>query len=174
MDHRRTPSRNLYVPSSWFVVLTIVACLAAVGGLGWLLVVGDTSKDSATPPSATATTPAPEPTETEPTETEPTPTPTPTPTETETVSRDTPVSVLNNTGTPGAAGAFSTKVEDAGWTVGGVGNWRGSVAENTVYYPDGLQEQAEQLAKDVGIDRVLPRVDPMRTDRLTIILSGPQ
>ena len=82
--------------------------------------------------------------------------------------------MLNNTGIPGAASAFSTKVEDAGWTVGGVGNWRGSVGENTVYYPEGLQDQAEQLAKDVGIDRVMPSVANMRTDRLTIILSGPQ
>lgn len=172
MDHRRTPSRSAYVPSSWFIVFSIVAVLAAAGGLGWLLVDGnDGSKDTATPPSASATTPAPEPTET----IEPTPTPTPTPTETEpTVARDTPVSVLNNTGTAGAAGAFSTKVEDAGWTVGGVGNWQGSIGQNTVYYPEGLQDQAEQLAKDVGIDRVMPRVDPMRTDRLTIILSGPQ
>ncbi|MEO6604750.1 MAG: LytR C-terminal domain-containing protein [Aeromicrobium sp.] len=173
MDHRRTPSRNLFVPSSWFVVFTIAACLIAVGGLGWVLVKGDSSDDTATPPNVTTTTTqAPEPTDTEPTAT---PTPSPTPTETETaVSRDTPVSVLNNTGTPGFAGDFSTKVKVAGWTVGGVGNWRGSVGENTVYYPDGLQDQAEQLAKDVGIDRVKPRVDPMRTDRLTIILSGPQ
>lgn len=173
MDHRRTPSRNLFVPSSWFVVFTIVVCLAAVAGLGWLLVKGDSSKDkdTATPPSASATTAAPEPTATEPTETEPTATPT----ETEpTVARDTEVSVLNNTGTSGVAGAFATKVKDAGWTVGGVGNWRGSVGQNTVYYPEGLQDQAEQLAKDVGIERVMPRVDPMRTDRLTIILSGPQ
>lgn len=169
MDHRRTPSRNAYVPSSWFIVFTVTAVLAAAGGLGWLLVNGDESNDTATPPSATTTTPAPEPTET----TEPTPSPTPTETE-PTVSRDTPVSVLNNTGTAGAAGAFSTKVKDAGWTIGGIGNWQGSIGQNTVYYPEGLQDQAEQLAKDVGIDRVMPRVDPMRTDRLTIILSGPQ
>jgi hypothetical protein len=84
------------------------------------------------------------------------------------------VSVLNNTGTPGAAGAFSTKVKTAGWTVGGVGNWRGSVPEDTVYYPPGHEAEAKQLGQDVGISRVLPRVDPMRTDRLTIILAGPQ
>jgi len=169
VEHRNTPSPNIFVPSSWFIVLTVVACLVAAGGLGWLLVEGDTSKDTATPPSASATTPAP--TET----TEATPTPTPTPTETEPeIARDTPVSVLNNTGVAGAAGAFSTKVKAAGWTVGGIGNWRGSVGQNTVYYPDGLQDQAELLAKDVGIDRVLPLVANMRTDRLTIILSGPQ
>lgn len=170
MDHRRTPSASAYVPSSWFIVVTIVVVIAAAGGLGWLLLdTDDGSKDTATSPSASATTQAPEPTETA------EPTPTPTPTETEpTVARDTPVSVLNNTGTAGAASAFATKVEDAGWTVGGVGNWQGSIGQNTVYYPEGLQDQAEQLAEDVGIDRVMPRVDPMRTDRLTIILSGPQ
>ncbi len=168
MDHRRTPSSNLFVPSSWFVVLTVVACLAAAGGLGWLLVKGDSSTNTATQPTASATTPAPTPTETE-------PTPTPTPTETEpAVARDTPVSVLNNSGIPGAASAFSSKVIDAGWTLGGVGNWRGAVEGNTVYYPEGLQDQAELLAKDVGIDRVRPSVANMRTDRLTIILSGPQ
>lgn len=144
--------------------------LFAAAGLGWLLIdTDDGSKDTATPPSATATTPTPTPTET----TEPTPTPTPTETE-PTVARDTPVSVLNNTGTPGAAGEFRTKVEAAGWTVGGIGNWQGSIGQNTVYYPEGLQDQAEQLAEDVGIDRVMPSVAPMRTDRLTIILSGPQ
>ncbi len=169
MNHRRTPSRNLFVPSSWFVVLTIAACVAATAAIGWLLVKGDGSADVATPPSATATTPAPEPTDTV------DPTPTPTPTETKpAVARDTPVSVLNNTGVAGAATTFATKVESAGWTVGGVGNWRGSIGENTVYYPAGLQDQAQQLATDVGIARVKPTVANMRTDRLTIILSGPQ
>ncbi len=175
VDHRRTPSRNLFVPSSWFVVLTVGACLASVAVIGWLLVEGDASTEVATPPSATATTTAPEPTDTA------DPTPTPTPTETPTasepepaVARDTPVSVLNNTGVAGAATTFATKVESAGWTVGGVGNWRGSIGENTVYYPAGLQDQAQQLANDVGITRVKPAVDNMRTDRLTIILSGPQ
>ena len=43
-----------------------------------------------------------------------------------------------------------------------------------MYYPPGLQAQAELLAKDVGIDRIRPAVAPMRTDRLTIILSGQQ
>ena len=170
MEHRKTPSRNLFVPSSWFIVLTIAACLAAAAGIGWLLVKGDDSTDTVTPPSASATTPAPTDTTAS-----PSPTPTPTPSETEPpVARDTPVSVLNNTGVAGAAGTFADKVKNAGWTVGGVGNWRGSIGQNTVYYPTGMQDQAEQLAKDVGIDRVRPRIDPMRTDRLTIILSGPQ
>ena len=173
MEHRKTPSRSLFVPSSWFIVLTIAACLAAVAGIGWLLINGDDGTDTATPPSASATTAAP--TETTAPTPSPTPTPTPTPSETASpVSRDTPVSVLNNTGVSGAAGTFAAKVRSAGWTVGGVGNWRGSIGQNTVYYPTGMQDQAEQLAKDVGIDRVKPRIDPMRTDRLTIILSGPQ
>jgi hypothetical protein len=56
----------------------------------------------------------------------------------------------------------------------GIGNWTGSIPANTVYYPPGLQSQAERLAKDVGIGRVRPSVSPMRSDRLTIILSGAQ
>lgn len=179
MEHRKTPSRNVYVPPSWLVVVTAAVCALALAGIGWLIVDGtggDGDKPSAAAPTHTATTPTATPT---PTPTETTTTPTPTPTKTTkpapTVSRTgIDVSVLNNSGVPGAAGAFSTKVKNAGWTVGGVGNWRGSVPGNTVYYPPGHEAEAAQLGKDVGITRIRPRVDPMRTDRLTIILAGQQ
>ena len=180
MEHRKTPSRNVYVPSSWLVVLTAVVCVLALAGIGWLIVDGnggDGGKHPSAAPTHTATTPTATPT---PTETTTTPAPAPTkttkaPKPAPTVSRTgIAVSVLNNSGVPGAAGAFSTKVKNAGWTVGGVGNWRGSVPGNTVYYPPGHEAEATQLGKDVGITRILPRVDPMRTDRLTIILAGQQ
>ncbi|MCW2750444.1 MAG: hypothetical protein JWR83_1554 [Aeromicrobium sp.] len=178
MDHRKTPSRNVFVPPSWLVVLTALACVVAVAGIGWLIVdgtgTGNSDKPAAVAPTHTATSATPTPTKTSATPT-PKPTPTPTPKPKPTVSRTgIAVSVLNNTGTTGAAGAFSIKVKDAGWTVGGVGNWRGSVQGNTVYYPVGHEAEAQQLGEDVGISRILPRVDPMRTDRLTIILAGPQ
>ena len=82
--------------------------------------------------------------------------------------------MLNNTSIKNLARSYSAKVAAAGWTVSGLGNWRGQIEANTVYYPGGLQDQAELLASDVGIDRVLPSIVPMRMDRLTIILSGPQ
>jgi hypothetical protein len=179
VEHRKTPSRNVYVPPSWLVVVTAAVCVLALAGIGWLIVDGngdDGDKHPTAAPTHTATTTAPTAT---PTPTETTTTPTPKPTKTTkpapTVNRTgIAVSVLNNTGVPGAAGAFSAKVKGAGWTVGGVGNWRGSVPGNTVYYPAGHQSEAIQLGKDVGITRILPRVDPMRTDRLTIILAGQQ
>lgn len=176
MEHRRTPNGRAFVPPSWFIVLTVLVCVGAAGWLGWTVtrdgqdsvpVAGSTPAPATATPSPTAaatTTPAPT----------PTPSPTPSPTETIEVARTLAVSVLNNTGIPGVARAFSVKVEAAGWTVGGVGNWRGSVPGNTVYYPPNRKAEADLLAKDVAIGRVLPLVATMRPDRLTIILAGPQ
>lgn len=185
VEHRKNvPTRKAYVPSGWFIVLTIMICL---GGAGWLatLVVGDSGDDtapartSATPkPSATPSTSAsPEPASPEPESTKKTPKPTPSPSASSaapTAAREASVSVLNNTGIVGAAKAFSVKVASAGWTLGGIGNWTGSIDGNTIYYPAPLQAQAELLGQDVGIDRIRPSVAPMRMDRLTIILSDPR
>ena len=63
-------------------------------------------------------------------------------------------------------------LEREGWQVVAVGNWRGDVSETTVYYPPGRAAQAEQLARDLGADRVRPRVSGMSTDRLTVILNS--
>lgn len=174
--HRKNTSPpKAYVPSSWVIVLTTMIVVGAAGWLGWLLLDNDSSSEAAAPPSAS--TPAPSSTSPAPSKTpKPTATPTPEPTTSDapTVAREAQVSVLNNSGVVGAARTFSGKVTAAGWTVSGVGNWTGSIPANTVYYPADLQAQAELLAKDVGIDRVRPAVAPMRMDRLTIILSGPQ
>jgi cytoskeletal protein RodZ len=170
------------------IVLTVMVIIGAAGWLGWLVIDDDSSSatDIATP-SATSAAPDPSaaPTPSDPAESEATPEQTtpeepdePEPEQTSEapseVGRDAAVSVLNNSGVSGAARAFSAKVTGAGWTVEGVGNWRGSIPTNTVYYPAGLQEQAQLLAKDVDVERILPSVSPMRMDRLTIILSGPQ
>ncbi|AWB91310.1 LytR C-terminal domain-containing protein [Aeromicrobium chenweiae] len=179
--HRKNvPTRQAYVPTGWSIVLTVMLC---IGGAGWLglLLVGDSDPSG----SPAATTPSismsPDPTKSTPRPTKKSTTPrptrtTPSPAETTSpaVRRDSLVTVLNNSGVVGAARAFSAKVAEAGWPVGGIGNWTGSIPANTVYYPPGLQEQAELLGRDVGIGRILPSVAPMRTDRLTIILSGPQ
>jgi cytoskeletal protein RodZ len=177
MEHRRTPNGKAYVPASWFIILTIMLCVGAAGWLGWLFVDSDPDTPTAgstTPPPSLTTTPSPTiPTETTPSPTETTPSPTATTAEPE-ADRDAPVSVLNNTTIQGLAATFSAKVREAGWTNVNVGNWRGSIAGNTVYYPPRLEEQARVLGDDLGIDRILPSIAPMRTDRLTIILSGPQ
>lgn len=186
--HRKnvTPGKT-YVPSSWFIVLTVMVLIGGAGWLGWLLLDDDSSADTA-PPTATAssapvgssvptTSPTPDrttgPGKTPSPDRTPTPDKTPKPTATTPgPQRTAPVSVLNNSGIGGAARAFSAKVTGAGWQLGGVGNWTGSIPANTVYYPAGLEAQARLLASDVGIQRIRPSVAPMRMDRLTVILSG--
>jgi hypothetical protein len=82
------------------------------------------------------------------------------------------VEVYNNSGITGLAGRVASRVSGAGWQVVGSDNWYGSVPATTVYYPQRLEAAAKVLARDLGIHRVVPAVDPMRLDRLTIILTG--
>ena len=112
-------------------------------------------RTSATPtPSATAT---------------PTPTTTPKPV----VRKKVLVEVFNNTSTKGLAATASQKASTVGWQVVGTDNWYGSVPATTVYYPAKLKREGKQLALDLGIKRTAKAVDPMKLDRLTIILTGP-
>ncbi|KAA1379758.1 LytR C-terminal domain-containing protein [Aeromicrobium fastidiosum] len=179
--HRKNvPAPEAYVPSSWFIVLTVLVVIGAGGWLGWLVVdddpaPADTVSQAATAPAASPSAPAGSVSPDEPEASDATPSPEePDPSEAPAAQRTAPVSVLNNSGVVGAARTFSAKVTAAGWRLGGIGNWTGSIPANTVYYPPALQAQAELLAADVGIERVRPSVSPMRTDRLTIILSGTQ
>jgi hypothetical protein len=111
-------------------------------------------------------------------ETSPTPTPTPTATATPTrkpkpiVRKKVMVEVFNNTPTKGLAGQVSEKASTIGWQVVGADNWYGSVPATTVYYPAKLKREGKQLALDLGIKRTAKAVDPMKLDRLTIILTG--
>lgn len=175
VEHRRKPRSPVAVPAGWFIIASIVACVGAAGYLGVMLVEpGSASADSSSASSSPSlSTPSPAATTASPDAAVTTATPEPTP-EPPTVVREAPVAVLNNTGIKNLAQSFSADVATAGWTVSGLGNWRGQIVSNTVYFPDGLQDQAELLAGDVGITRVMPSIVPMRMDRLTIILSGPQ
>ncbi len=84
-----------------------------------------------------------------------------------------PVEVYNNSGVSGLAGRVASQASRIGWQVVGSDNWYGSVDATTVYYPRRLKAEAKQLALDLGIRRTAPAVDPMRLDRLTLILTGP-
>ena len=84
-----------------------------------------------------------------------------------------PVEVYNNSGVTGLAGQVGTRVSRIGWQVVGTDNWYGTVDATTVYYPPRLKAAAKQLALDLGVKRTSPAVDPMRLDRLTLILTGP-
>lgn len=82
------------------------------------------------------------------------------------------VEVYNNSGISGLAGRTSGEAQSIGWQVVATDNWYGTIPATTVYHPPRLQRAATALARDLGIDRVQPAVDPMRMDRLTVILTG--
>jgi hypothetical protein len=83
------------------------------------------------------------------------------------------VTVFNNSSVPGLAGRVASQASHLGWQVAGSDNWYGTIPATTVYYPPQLTTAGHQLALDLGIDRTMPAVAPMRLDRLTVILTGP-
>ncbi|MFG1627136.1 LytR C-terminal domain-containing protein [Kribbella sp. NPDC049227] len=82
------------------------------------------------------------------------------------------VEVYNNTGRKGLADSVAGRARQAGWTVAGADNWHGKIAESTVYYPPGMLDAANQLARDLGISRTKGALDNMKKDRLTVILTS--
>lgn len=83
------------------------------------------------------------------------------------------VEVYNQSGITGLAGRVADRTSDIGWQVVGSDNWVGTIPASTVYFPARLRRAGEVLARDLGIARVRPAVEPMRFDRLTVILTGP-
>jgi hypothetical protein len=175
VDHRRTPSRRAYVLPGWVLALVAAACVLGVIGLAWVALAGgddDGPPKSASPTISTASpsetpTPTPSPTPTPTPSESPTPTPTPTP---EADRSGIAVSVLNASSTTGLARQVAQRVEQAGWTVGAVGNWRTGSTVNVVHFPAGHEAEARLLADDLGIDQVLPSTNGMSTVRLTVVL----
>ena len=82
------------------------------------------------------------------------------------------VEVYNNSGVTGLAGRVAATATQAGWKVVGSDNWYGTIPASTVYYPPRLARAARALALDLGIRRTAPAVDPMKLDRLTVILTS--
>jgi hypothetical protein len=82
------------------------------------------------------------------------------------------VEVYNNSGISGLAGRVATTATQAGWKVVGSDNWYGTIPASTVYYPAKLERAAKALALDLGIRRTVPAIDPMKLDRLTVILTS--
>jgi hypothetical protein len=83
------------------------------------------------------------------------------------------VVVFNNSNVQGLAGRVAAQATQIGWQVVGSDNWYGTIPASTVYYPKRLERAGKLLALDLGIQRTAPAVDPMRVDRLTVILTGP-
>ncbi|WP_249423804.1 LytR C-terminal domain-containing protein [Nocardioides coralli] len=88
------------------------------------------------------------------------------------VRGDVYVEVYNNSGITGLAGRYAGTATEVGWQVVGSDNWYGTVTASTVYYPARLEAAGKLLALDLGIKRVVPAIDSMRLDRLTVVLTG--
>ncbi len=82
------------------------------------------------------------------------------------------IDVYNNSNVTGLAAQTSERIAGAGWQVVGSDNWYGTIPATTIYYPERLEAAARLLSRDLGIERVLPAVDPMNGDRLTLILTA--
>lgn len=169
MDGRRRVAQRTRispraVPSVAVVGALVVLALATLG----LLVSND-------PEEAPAAAPAPARTPTPSATPSPEPVATPAPTTPAPTTAEVPrafVEVYNNSRVSGLADATAARIEDAGWKVVGVDNWYGKIPQSTVYYPKKLEDQAKRLAKDLDIARVRPAIEPMKFDRLTVILTG--
>jgi len=81
------------------------------------------------------------------------------------------VEIFNNTRTKGLAGRTSSTAQAAGWHVVGTDNWYGTVDGTTVYYPPKYEAAARALGRDLGIKKIKPAEDPLRFDRITVILT---
>lgn len=80
--------------------------------------------------------------------------------------------VLNQTARSGLAATVATRLRAKGWTVSGVGNFRGVVPATTVYYPVGQAAAANAAAKSLPTSpRVLPRFGNLSESRLTVIVT---
>ncbi len=182
-DHRRTVTRRAFVLPSWALVASAVLVLLGAGWLGWIVVDGDDTAAVAAPTSSPSSTPSPTASASPSASPRPTPsrTPSPSPSPTPTPTRTTPpvdraavpVSVLNATRTPGLARSAGATVTARGWTLAGVGNWRGYVPTSTVYYPAGREAEARQLAADLGVPAVAPAPAGIHQQRLTLIVVAP-
>ena len=163
MRARRRDERGVVFPSP-VVILSVVA--VAMAGVAFFA-----TRDSAPDEKQISTISQPE---TTPTPTaDPTPTKPPKPKKPKVDRSKIYVVVFNNSNVTGLAGRVAAQASQIGWQVVGSDNWYGTIPASTVYYPPRLQRAGELLALDLGIQRTAPAVDPMRLDRLTVILTGP-
>lgn len=158
--------RGVALPSP-LVMLSVVAVAAA--GFAFVAT-NDAGRDDALQ-TVSRPQPTPTPTEAAPSVV-PTPKPKPKPKPPAVDRGKIYVEVYNNSGIKGLAGTTAGRATDAGWQVVGSDNWYGTIPSSTVYYPAKLERAAKLLGKDLGIARLKPAIDPMRLDRLTVILTG--
>jgi hypothetical protein len=165
-SERLRDERGLVLPTR---LMVFSISLVALAGLAFVATQADDAPDTASPAAVTQ----PKPTPTTVTVPETTPGTTPTKATPPAVRRNKVyVVVFNNSNVTGLAGKTSSRATRAGWNVVGTDNWYGTVDASTVYFPASLKAAAALLAKDLGIARVKPAIAPMRSDRLTVILTA--
>jgi hypothetical protein len=160
---RRRDERGVVLPTR-----LLALCISAVAVAGLVFVANDPDKtpaDEATPAVS-----------------KPSSTPTPKATTTTKAAKpkvkvkpikrgDVLVEVFNNTRTKGLAGGVAAKAKTAGWNVVGSDNWYGTIDGTSVYYPPRLKQAARALGRDLGIKKLRAAEDPMKFDRVTVILT---
>lgn len=83
-----------------------------------------------------------------------------------------PVDVLNNSTVSGLAHEVARQVVAKGWPIDVIGNFRGRIAESTLYYAAGQRDVAALLARAMPqIRRVLPRFAGLPGDGLTLVVT---
>lgn len=134
----------------------------------------DTSSPLATSPGQTAsqlpgTTP---PTTTAPPTTSTSPTEPPVPSSDS--IPDTTVIVLNSTDTSGLASRVTEYLDGLGWQLAAPDNFLTTLEETTVYYPEGQEAAARQLAAAApgDADTVSPAIPEVGADVLTLVLGN--
>jgi hypothetical protein len=162
-DRPRPAGDEGFVMSSPLALMSAAAVLLA--GVAFLA----TDRDTAPPEQAVLATTA-KPTE-QPVTIEATPEPKKKP-EPEVKRTEIYVSVYNNSNITGLASSTASRIGGAGWQVTGSDNWYGTIPATTIYYPPNFKDAAEVLSKDIGVQRLMPAVDPMSMDRLTVILTA--
>lgn len=81
------------------------------------------------------------------------------------------VEIFNNSRVKGLAGRTADQAKAAGWNVVGTDNWYGTIDASTVYFPPRLRAAGQALARDLGIKKIKVAQDPMKMDRVTVILT---
>ena len=163
----RRDQRGTVFPSPVVIISVLAVVMAA---LAFVATRGSSDPEREITPAARAESPSPS---ASPSAGTPSATPTPDQPKRPPVQRSKVyVEVYNNSSITGLANRVAAKAGDAGRNVVGADNWYGTIPTTTVYYPPRLRREARVLAADLGVRRTAPAVDPMRMDRLTLILTG--
>ncbi|MBV9291042.1 MAG: LytR C-terminal domain-containing protein [Frankiales bacterium] len=83
-----------------------------------------------------------------------------------------PVTVLNNSRRSGLAHHVAGELASGGWPIARVGNFRGRLAETTLYYPAGQLDSARLLARHYpSVQRLEPRPSWLPGHGLTLVVT---